>query len=374
MNEEAESIENAEEVDNWQPENEGDESSNNGNVETTPKKQEIEKQDEPPHFPAETKQDSDLTNALDDLLGGTPYHLRDGLQNQNASINRLTNRANKLKEELESGDSEVMVANLNAFLAEANILKEEVEKLQGFFNKDLSLRDRQFVEKSRLLDIEIQNINKDLKEFLTNNKEIKDFVGDIRSHIDNIKEQSNYATQINNTTLEKLKSLNESINFANYSLMQFRNNLQNKLEAEMTARVESLSELVGEFYTAKEAQKQEFVDNFYTSFENAQSEVVEKITSTNQNIVNMLENAKKMIFGIGAILLVGGIATGAFSGLAYSKYSQYKDIESRLNEISSQLDGVKVLKNKQNNIVLVVPKEAKIESYGNEYTINLGGR
>ncbi|BDB64835.1 hypothetical protein T36_1292 [Helicobacter cinaedi] len=322
----------------------------------------------------QSKQDS-KKDTLEDLLGGTPYHLRDGLENQNLSVSRLTSRAKKIKEELESGNSnEVMVANLNSFLAETSILEKEIGKLKDFFNKDLSLRDRQFVEKVRLIDVEIQNINTDLKKFLTQNREIKNFIGDIGSYIDNIKEQSSNATKINDTTLEKFEEINNTLGLISLSLTELKNNLQNDLEVEMTNRVESLSDLVGEFYKAKEEQKKEFIADFHSSFENAQSAIVQNIETTSKNIDDMLANAKKMVFGIGAILLVGGVATGAFSGLAYSKYSQYKDIESRLNEISSQLDGVKVLKNKHNDVVLVVPKEAKIESYGSEYRINLGNR
>lgn len=145
------------------------------------------------------KQDS-KKEALEDLLGGTPYHLRDGLANQNLSVSRLKSRAEKIKEELESGNSsdEIMVANFNSFLAETKILTEEIDRLQNFFNKDLSLQDRQFVDKVRLLDTEIQNVNTDLKEFLATNKEIKDFIVDVNSYIENIKNESNNATQINN--------------------------------------------------------------------------------------------------------------------------------------------------------------------------------
>lgn len=320
------------------------------------------------------RQDS-KKDTLEDLLGGTPYHLRDGLENQNLSVSRLTSRAKKIKEELESGNSnEVMVANLNSFLAETSILEKEIGKLKDFFNKDLSLRDRQFVEKVRLIDVEIQNINTDLKKFLTQNREIKNFIDDIGSYIDNIKEQSSNATKINNTTLEKFEEINNTLGLISLSLTELKNNLQNDLEAEMTNRVESLSDLVSEFYKAKNEQKQEFLAGFESSFGNAQSKIVENIEGANNDIATMLANAKKMVFVIGGILLAGGIITGVFSGLAYSKYSQYKEIESRLNDISSQLDGVKVLKNKQNNVVLVVPKDARIESYGNEYTINLGNR
>lgn len=321
------------------------------------------------------KQDS-KKEALEDLLGGTPYHLRDGLANQNLSVSRLKSRAEKIKEELESGNSsdEIMVANFNSFLAETKILTEEIDRLQNFFNKDLSLQDRQFVDKVRLLDVEIQNVNTDLKEFLATNKEIKDFIVDVNSYIENIKNESNNATQINNTTLEKFKEINNALGFIGDSLTKLKNNLQSDLEAEMTSRVESLSDLVSEFYKTKDGERQEFITNFKSSFENAQSAIVENIKATSGNIDKMLANAKKMVFGIGAILLIGGVATGAFSGLAYSKYNQYKDIESRLNSISSQLDGVKVLKNKHNDVVLVVPREAKIESYGSEYRINLGNR
>lgn len=372
MSEEMESSENLEkEVDGWEPDDQNTTPQDNDSIE----KMQDTQTDMQNSQDTQAQDSSSLKNTLDDLVSGTPYHLRDGLENQNASISRLTNRANKLKEELESGNSnEVMLANLNSFLAETTILEKEISKLQDFFNKDLSLRDRQFVEKVRLLDVEIRNINTDLKEFLAQNREMKDFIGDIGSYIDNIKEQSNNATKINDTTLDKFENLNNTLGIISNSLTEFKNNLQNNLEAEMTNRVESLSDLVSEFYRVKEEQKQDFVADFKSSFESAQSEVVANIATTSKNIADMLANAKKMVFGIGAILLVGGVATGAFSGLAYSKYSQYKDIESKLNEISSQLDGVKVLKNKHNNVVLVVPREARIESYGGEYRINLGSR
>ena len=68
-----------------------------------------------------------------------------------------------------------------------------------------------------------------------------------------------------------------------------------------------------------------------------------------------------------------GFLCGAFSFLTFSKYREYKDIKSKFNALSEKLNGVKILKNNNNEILLSVPKNATINSDNKEYIINLGG-
>lgn len=123
-----------------------------------------------------------------------------------------------------------------------------------------------------------------------------------------------------------------------------------------------------------------FLDSQNKNFQsqlNAQSESFKQSMDSQQELLhslsNHINNIKKSIFAFTFLAVFVGFLCGALSFLAFAKYSEYKEIESKFNALSEKLNGVKMLKNSNNDIVLSVPKSATINSNGKEHIINLGG-
>ncbi len=295
--------------------------------------------------------------ALDDLLGGRAYHFMDGIANAKNLLNGLSDKVETLKQKSADIDSNEILGILSDFTIQSDMLNNEFQRIDNFFDNSLSQKEQNFINKLKL---------------------INDSLGD-------------FAEKINSIKLDKaIKDMSDSVEQSNdvrANLKQFFidigtliKNVDENTKKKLSANLSAINTLEKEFYEKHEENINKFLE---TQSKNLQTQ----IATQNETLKNHLESQKgqldsfishlntikKIIFALIFAAAFIGFLCGAFSLLTFSKYSEYKEIESKFNALSEKLNGVKILKNDTNEILLLVPKSATINNTSKEYIINLGG-
>ncbi len=295
--------------------------------------------------------------ALDDLLGGRAYHFMDGIANAKNLLNGLSDKVETLKQKSADIDSNEILGILSDFTIQSDMLNNEFQRIDNFFDNSLSQKEQNFINKLKL---------------------INDSLGD-------------FAEKINSIKLDKaIKDMSDSVEQSNdvrANLKQFFidigtliKNVDENTKKKLSANLSAINTLEKEFYEKHEENINKFLE---TQSKNLQTQIATQNETLKNHLesqkgqldsfISYLNTIKKIIFALIFAAAFIGFLCGAFSLLTFSKYSEYKEIESKFNALSEKLNGVKILKNDTNEILLLVPKSATINNTSKEYIINLGG-
>lgn len=312
---------------------------------------------------ADIEESSDITTisphraALNDLLGGRAYHFMDGIANAKALLNGLNDKIDSLKSKTEVIESNEVLGILSDFIIQSDRLNNEFQKIDNFFDNSLSQKELNFINLLKL---------------------INDSLGDFVEKLDSIK--------LDEALKDMSDSLEQSIE-VRASLKQFFidigtliKNVDENAKKKLSANLGAINELESDFYKKHTENINAFLETQNKNLQlqtKAQNEAFKKQLDSQKeqlhSLFNYINNIKKSIFVLLFAAVFIGFLCGAFSLLAFSKYSEYKQIESKFNTLSEKLDSVKLLKNNKNEIILSVPKSATINNDSKEYIINLGG-
>ncbi|WP_288644663.1 hypothetical protein [uncultured Helicobacter sp.] len=291
--------------------------------------------------------------ALNDLLGGRAYHFMDGIANAKTLLNGLSDKVETLKQKSADIDSNEILGILSDFAIQSDMLNNEFQRIDNFFDNSLSQKEQNFINKLKL---------------------INDSLGD-------------FAEKINSIKLDKaIKDMSDSVEQSNdvrANLKQFFidigtliKNVDENSKKKLSANLSAINELEEDFYKKHEENINKFLKtqskNLQTQNETLKNHL-ESQKGQLDSFISHLNTIKKFIFALIFAAVFIGFLCGAFSLLTFSKYSEYKEIESKFNALSEKLNGVKILKNNTNEILLLVPKSATINDNSKEYIINLGG-
>lgn len=296
--------------------------------------------------------------ALNDLIGGRAYHFIDGIANAKTLLNNLNSKIDSLKSKSEVMElSDEVLGIMSDFVKQSDMLNNEFERIDSFFDNSLSQKELNFINKLKL-------INDSLSESMQSLEQIK-----LDEALKDIKESVEQSSEIRADLKQffiDLKRLIENVD----------KNTKQKVSTNLSA-IHSLEE---EFYQKHTENINTFLDSQHKSFQaqiNMQDEAFKEQTNKQKEQLDSLlvsfNMIKKSLLASVFVAVFIGLLCGAFSLLAFSKYREYKDIESQFNAISQRLNGVKIFKNSNNDIVLSIPKNATINSNGKEHIINLGG-
>ncbi|OBV30148.1 hypothetical protein BKN38_05210 [Helicobacter sp. CLO-3] len=281
----------------------------------------------------------------------------DGIANAKTLLGGLNSKIESLKTKSEVMESNEVLGIMSDFANQSDMLNSEFERIDNFFDNSLSQKELNFINKLKLindsLDESMQKLDSiRLDEALRDINESVEQSGEIRADLKHF--------------FLELKSLIKSTD----------ENTKKKISTNLSA----INTLEEEFCEKHKENMDKFLDLQNKNFQlqlDAQSEVFQKQLDLQKeqlnSLINHINNIKKSIFALIFAALFIGLICGAFSFLAFSKYSEYKEIETKFNAISEKLNGVKILKNSSNDIVLSIPKSATINSSGKEHIINLGG-
>ncbi len=310
-----------------------------------------------PNDNIESTSTSPHREALDDLLGGRAYHFMDGIANAKALLNGLSDKVESLKQKSVDIDSNEVLGILSDFYDQSDMLNNEFQRIDNFFDNSLSQKEQNFINKLKL---------------------INDSLGD-------------FAEKINSIKLDKaIKDMSDSVEQSNdvrANLKQFFvdiamliQNVDENTKKKLSTNLNAINELEEDFYKKHEENIHKFLEtqskNLQTQIDTQNETLKNHLESQKgqlDSFISHLNTIKKSIFALMFAAVFIGFLCGAFSFLTFSKYREYKDIESKFNALSEKLNGVKILKNNNNEILLSVPKNATINSDNKEYIINLGG-
>ena len=295
--------------------------------------------------------------ALLDLIGGRAYHFIDGIANAKALLGSLNGKIDSLKSKSEIMESDEVLGIMSDFIKQSDLLNSEFEKIDNFFDNSLSQKELNFINKLKLVNDSFDESMRKLDSI-----KLTEALNDISESV----EQSG-------ETRADLKQF-----FIDLDLLI--KNVDENTKKKISTNLGAINTLEKEFCQAHKDTMDKFLESQNQSFQtqiNKQNEIFNQYINSQKEQINTLLShmniVKKSLFAFLALAMFIGVLCGAFSLLAFSKYSQYKEIESKFNALSEKLNGVKMLKNSNNDIMLSIPKSATINSNGKEYTINLGG-
>lgn len=295
--------------------------------------------------------------ALNDLLGGRAYHFIDGIANAKALLGGLNSKIDSLKSKSEIMESNEVLGIMSDFANQSDMLNSEFERIDNFFDNSLSQKELNFINKLKLINdslseamqrldsIELEKALKDISDSVEQSSdirvELKQFFTDLTSLIKNVDEN----------TKKKISTQLSAINTLEEEFCQKHNENMNKF----------LDSQIKNFQLQTNTQDEAF------------KKQIDKQKEQLDSLLIHLNTIKKSVVAFVFAAVFIGFLCGAFSLLAFSKYSEYKEVETKFNALSEKLNGVKMLKNSNNDIMLLVPKSATIKSDGKEHIINLGG-
>ncbi|CUU40610.1 hypothetical protein LS66_008845 [Helicobacter sp. MIT 03-1614] len=295
--------------------------------------------------------------ALNDLIGGRAYHFIDGIANAKALLSGLNSKIDSLKSKSEFMESNEVLGIISDFAIQSDMLNNEFERIDNFFDNSLSQKELNFINKLKLINDSLEYFVEKLNSIKLDEtlKDISDSVGqsvDVRADLKQF--------------FIDLKSLIKSVD--------------ENAKKQISANLSAINAVEEGFYQKHSENMNKFLESQVKSLQsqaNVQDEEFKKQINMQKeqldSLLNHIGNVKKFVLAFICVAVFIGILCGAFTLLAFGKYKEYKEIESKFNTLSEKLNSVKILKNSNNNIMLLVPKSATINSNGKEHIINLGG-
>lgn len=138
------------------------------------------------------------------------------------------------------------------------------------------------------------------------------------------------------------------------------------LKSSFSANLKSLGDLLKDFYNRELENTKDFNEKSETLIADSHKKLKE-ISSDFEITTKKLKIFGFVIFGAFIAL---GICFGVLSGFTYLKYTEYKDIESKMFSLSKRLNGITITKDTHNNLILSFPKEyTSLKSNDNTYQI-----
>lgn len=212
-------------------------------------------------------------------------------------------------------------------------LDENTSSILNFFSKDLSPSDRQLINRTTLVRRNLSELYGLLKFFESKNyidqtkrfeKAFKELVKNSKSRVD-IFENS-------------LKSMLSSKTEVFYTILQeFIQNQKNFLD---------------QFHDIETKKAQRYSEEITKKMQVSQ----EKLRETVKNFETMTKKVKIFSAALIGVNLIFGICIGIFSAMAFLKYSEYRDIEAKMESLSQRISGVSVKKDENNHLILSFSK------------------
>ncbi len=126
--------------------------------------------------------------ALNDLIGGRAYHFIDGIANAKALLSGLNSKIDSLKSKSEFMESNEVLGIISDFAIQSDMLNNEFERIDNFFDNSLSQKELNFINKLKLINDSLEYFVEKLNSIKLDEtlKDISDSVGqsvDVRADL-----------------------------------------------------------------------------------------------------------------------------------------------------------------------------------------------
>lgn len=263
-----------------------------------------------------------------------PVNFLDLTEEQQNLLKDLGSKIQKINTDSLDSESRGIIKDIRKKMKD---LDDNTTTILSYFSKDISPKDREIINRTTLIRRNLSELYGLLKSF-----ESKDYTKETKKFEKAFK--------------ELVKNSKARVDI-----------FENSLKSILNAKTEIYHDILQSFIQRQGS----FLDNFHNDeiakAEHYSKEIIKGIQTSQEKLKETTKNFEittKKIKVFSALLIgtsiVFGIGFGIVSAMTYLKFSEYREIEVKMESLAQRINGISVKKDENNNLILSFPKETTI--------------